>query len=76
MSYLAILKFKDLEKILKKLGYFPIRQKGSHVIFENKSGSILSVPNHPRKTIGKGLLRQFIRDMDITPEEFLESTNK
>lgn len=75
MSYLPILKFKELERILKKLKYFPVRQKGSHVIFENESGEILSVPNHPRKTIGKGLLRQFIRDMNVSPEEFLKIAN-
>lgn len=72
MSYLPILRFKELEKILKKLNYLPVRQKGSHVLFENNTGNILSVPKHPSKTIGKGLLRQFIRDMDITTEEFLK----
>jgi predicted RNA binding protein YcfA (HicA-like mRNA interferase family) len=73
MSFLPILKFKELKKILKKFGYFPVRQKGSHVIFENANGkNILSVPNHPRKTIGKGLLKQYIRDMDLTVDEFLK----
>lgn len=73
MSYLPILKFKELEKILKKFGYLPVRQKGSHVIFESANGNnILSVPNHPKKTIGKGLLKQFIRDMDITVDEFMK----
>ena len=76
MSYLPILRFKELEKILKKLSYYPVRQKGSHVLFENEKGNILSVPNHPSKTIGKGLLKQFIRDMDMTTEEFLKLTKK
>jgi len=76
MSYLPILKFRELEKILKKLNYHPVRQKGSHVLFENATGAILSVPNHPKKTIGKGLLRQFIRDMELTNEEFLAAMKK
>lgn len=73
MSHLPILKFKELQKILKKFGYIQVRQKGSHAIFESVDGkNILSVPNHPRKTIGKGLLKQFIRDMDITVDDFLK----
>lgn len=76
MSYLPILKFRELKKTLKAFGYVPMRQKGSHVIFANENGSILSVPNHPRKTIGKGLLKQYIRDMDITIDEFLKQAKK
>lgn len=72
MSHLPILKFRELKKLLKEFGFLPTRQKGSHVIFANEKGLILSVPNHPGKTIGKGLLKQYIRDMDISVDEFLE----
>ncbi|NOR59059.1 MAG: hypothetical protein GQ469_00250 [Methanosarcinales archaeon] len=30
----------------------------------------ISIPNH--KVLGKGLLRKFLRDADITVEEFIE----
>jgi len=75
MSYLPILKFNELQKILKRLGYLPVRQKGSHVIFSNQSKNTITVPNHPSKTIGKGLLRKLIGDLDIDVSEFIKIAN-
>ena len=75
MSYLPILTFKKFSKILNKLGYFEIRQKGSHVIFKNNNKKTITVPNHPNKTLGKGLLRNYINDLNMTVDEFLNLIN-
>lgn len=72
MSRLPILNFRHFARLLKVKGYFPVRQKGSHVIFENEQGNTITVPNHPGKTLAKGLLRQLIQDLDMTVDEFIE----
>jgi predicted RNA binding protein YcfA (HicA-like mRNA interferase family) len=71
MSRLPILTFKEFSKILSKLGYFEVRQKGSHVIFENTKGNTITVPKHPGKTLGKGLMRKYIYDLNMSVEEFV-----
>jgi len=61
-----------LIKILEKLGYKKARQKGSHLIMENEiTNKITVVPMH-RKDIGKGLLRQIIKEIGIDRNEFLK----
>lgn len=68
MGYLPILKPLELAKIIEKQGFTKERQSGSHAIFVHPDGRWTSIPIH-RKTIGKGLLRKILRDIDITPEE-------
>ena len=61
-----------LIKALEKLGYVSARQKGSHLILENrKAGKFTVIPIHKRD-IGKGLLRQIIREVGMEREEFLK----
>ncbi|OLS16928.1 MAG: hypothetical protein HeimC3_37650 [Candidatus Heimdallarchaeota archaeon LC_3] len=54
------------------LGYKPVRQRGSHVFFENSHGRGTVVPNHPGEDIGRGLLRKIIKDLEIEPDEFMK----
>ena len=61
---------KRLLSLLAKAGYSQIRQKGSHVVLRNAAGRLIVVPLHSRE-IGTGLLREIIREMGLTREEFL-----
>lgn len=70
MSALSPIKAKKLIKILIKLGFIQIRQKGSHVFFAHKDGRTTVVPVHPTKQIGIGLLRSILNDIQLSPEEF------
>lgn len=71
MSFLPILSYKEMKILMRRLVYFPVRQKGSHVIFENVSGNTITIPNHSGRMLGKGLLRNLIRDLDMTVDEFM-----
>ena len=63
---------EKLIKVLEKLGYKSARQKGSHLIMENsETKKITVIPMHKRD-IGKGLLRQIIKEIGIEREEFLK----
>jgi len=74
MSELKRLSGQETIKILKKLGFIQIRQKGSHVILKKIIGDEeigCVVPLHKELAIGtlKGILRQ----AKISPEEFLKN---
>ncbi len=60
-------------KILEKVGYSMVRQKGSHMRLMHdteKTRKPLTIPNH--KIIGKGLLHKILRDAEIDLDTFKE----
>ena len=69
---LRMFKAKELKQALKQLGFIEIRQRGSHLFFEHPDGRITSLPIHGGNDIGRGLFRQILREIDMTPDEFLE----
>jgi len=69
---LPILKARDLIRILEKLGFYELRQKGAHICFKHPDGRFTLVPKHSGEDIGRGLLRQILREINISPEEFSE----
>jgi predicted RNA binding protein YcfA (HicA-like mRNA interferase family) len=69
---IPVLKPKEVIKVLKKLGFEEIRQKGSHKYFRHPDGRATVVPFHRKEDISKGLLRKILRDIDIDIEEFIK----
>jgi len=65
-----------LIKILSKIGFKPIRQKGSHVILMNERRTRIVVPVHPSKKLKPGLVRVIIREARLTREEYFELLEK
>ncbi len=73
MSKLPLLKPFELVKILQRLGFQLIRQKGSHMFFRHPDGRTTIIPNHPGEEIDRGLLNKIIKkDLAITREEFVK----
>ena len=70
MNRLSPIKAKNLIKILKKLGFAEKRQKGSHLFLSHTDGKTTVVPVHPSKSIGVGLLRSILHDVELSPEDF------
>ncbi|MEK6852617.1 MAG: type II toxin-antitoxin system HicA family toxin [Nanoarchaeota archaeon] len=61
---------QEVIKILQKIGFESIRQRGSHVRCKHSDGRVTSVPLH--KEIGKGLLRRILKEVEISREEFFK----
>ncbi len=59
-------------KILEKIGFQKVRQKGSHVFLKHPDGRTTVVPIHKGEEIGRGLLRKIIKDAKLTREDFLK----
>lgn len=71
MAKLPKLNAIQLSRILKKLGFKFIRQKGSHMFFKHIDGRTTVVPSHSGDKIGPGLLGKIIKyDVQISREEF------
>lgn len=63
---------KKVIKLLKKIGFEVVRQRGSHVILKHPDGRVTVVPVHSGEDIGRGLLSKIIKDTKITREQFLK----
>ena len=70
MSRLPIAGFRQMEKVLFRLGFKPVRQKGSHVFYRHADGRTTTLPNHPGRDLARPLLREILREIELTPEEF------
>jgi len=70
MAKLPILSGREIIKILEKIGYRQIRQRGSHIRLAHFSKKSITVPNY--KIISRGLLRKILRDAEMSSEEFLK----
>ncbi|MDD4093252.1 MAG: type II toxin-antitoxin system HicA family toxin [Methanothrix sp.] len=62
----------DAVRVLEKAGFFLARQSGSHRIYKNAEGQRVTVPYHSGKELHPKVLKNILRDADMTPEEFLE----
>ena len=67
-----MLKARDIMRVLIKLGFLKVRQSGSHIFFQHPDGRTTLVPRHGGEDISRGLLRQMLREIQLTPKEFLK----
>jgi predicted RNA binding protein YcfA (HicA-like mRNA interferase family) len=70
---LPIVKVKILEKFLFYLGFEVKRQSGSHVFYRHPDGRYTTLPHHGNQEIGRSLLRQILREIVVSPEQFIEA---
>ena len=68
MSKLPILTGLKLVKILEKVGFKNVRQKGSHVFLKHQDNRITIIPVHKGKDIDRSLVRKILRDTKISPD--------
>jgi len=67
---LPVLRADEIIRVLGKLGFIKTRAKGSHFRYYHPDGRRTTVPVHRGKTVGKGLLRKILKDIDISVDEF------
>lgn len=60
---------RQIIAILQRKGFVRVRQSGSHAIFHHPDGRRTTVPIHGKRDLGRGLLRQIMRDADLTHED-------
>jgi len=67
---LPILSGKEIIKALAKVGFVPVRQKGSHVFLRHVDGRRTVVPLH--EEVNKSTLMDIIEQTKLTRQDFLK----
>ena len=73
MPHLPVLKPREVVRALERLGFVEVRQRGAHRQFRHADGGGTTVPFHAGRDIAPPLLRQIIKDIGVTLEEFLNN---
>ena len=71
MGNVPVLKARDVVKILERFGFVEVRQRGSHKQFRHDDGRATTIPIHSGRDISPILLRQILKDIGLTIEDFL-----
>ncbi len=72
MGNIPVLKPRDVVTILESLGFVEVRQKGSHKQFRHPDGRCTTVPFHQGRDISPLLLKQIVKDIGMTVDEFIQ----
>jgi len=76
MSKLPLVSSIIFEKLLLSLGFEVRRRKGSHVFYRHSDGRYTTLPHHKDRMIGRSLTREILRQIKLSPEEYIELLNK
>ena len=72
MTRLPRIKGRELVRALEKAGFVLERTRGSHAFLKHPDGRATTVPIHSGETIGPGLLRAILRDVELTVENLTQ----
>lgn len=71
MSRLPRISGRECVKALEKVGFYFLRQKGSHIsLYRDEPFAQVVVPDH--QEIAQGTLRAIIRDAGLSVDEFID----
>ncbi|MDP8924124.1 MAG: type II toxin-antitoxin system HicA family toxin [Chloroflexota bacterium] len=61
----------EVLRILERKGFLRVRQSGSHVVLRHPDGRRTTVPRHKGRDLGRGILRQIMRDAGLSVEDLI-----
>ena len=70
MSKLRLVDAAQMERLLFRLGFEKVRQKGSHAFFRHADGRVTTIPHHKDRTLARPLIREILREIEITVEQY------
>ncbi|HEW78532.1 MAG TPA: addiction module toxin, HicA family [Phycisphaerales bacterium] len=59
-----------MEKLLLRLGFEKVRQKGSHAFYRHPDERTTTVPHHKAKVLARPLIREILREIEITIDDY------
>jgi predicted RNA binding protein YcfA (HicA-like mRNA interferase family) len=65
-----------MDALLLQLGFVAVRQRGSHVFYRHADGRTTTVPNHPGRDLARPLIREILREIELTPDQFRDELSK
>ena len=72
MGDVPVLKPQEVVRILQRLGFDEVRQRGSHKQFRHADGRVTTVPFHKGRDISPVLLRKIASDIGLTVLDLLK----
>lgn len=66
---LPALSARQVIRVLEAHGFVLARQSGSHALFRHPDGRRTTVPIHAKRDLGRGLLRQIMRDAGLSADD-------
>ena len=74
MIDIPTISFRVLIRMVKMLGFEPVRQKGSHIRFRHPDGRKTTIPDHGNQDVPYGLLLKIIKsDLEMDVETFFQN---
>ena len=70
MSKLKLIDARTMEKLLLRLGFEKVRQKGSHAFYKHPNGRATTVPHHKAKVLARPLIREILREIEVTVDDY------
>jgi predicted RNA binding protein YcfA (HicA-like mRNA interferase family) len=70
VTRLPIVDARTMARVLSRLGFEPVRQRGSHVFYRHPDGRTTTVPHHAGRDLARPLIREILREIDLSPDEF------
>ena len=70
MTKLTLVDASKMERLLFKLGFEKVRQKGSHVFYRHPDGRYTTVPHHKGRMLARPLIREILKEIKIGLEEY------
>jgi predicted RNA binding protein YcfA (HicA-like mRNA interferase family) len=71
MSRITPLKPTIAIRILNKLGFQAIRQKGSHIFFRHPDGRSTVIPFHKGEDLSRGILKSILNEIELSWDDFI-----
>lgn len=72
MGSIPVLSSREVARILDRLGFAEVRQRGSHKQYRHPDGRGTTLPFHSGRDISPILLRQIAKDIGLTVQDLLE----
>lgn len=62
----------EIIRIVEKMGFYFIRQSGSHKIYKNNEGKRVTIAYHSGKILHPKIVKSILVDVGISVDEFKE----
>jgi len=70
VSRFPVVNARTMERVLFHLGFEQLRQRGSHVFYRHPDGRTTTIPHHASRDLARPLIREILREIEISPEQF------
>jgi predicted RNA binding protein YcfA (HicA-like mRNA interferase family) len=65
-----------MARLLTKLGFQPVRQRGSHVFYSHPDGRTTTLPHHAGRDLARPLIREVLREINVSPDQFRQELDQ